>query len=328
MRGNNGSSNLNFTFSTDHRWGEAPDGNWTVRIIDTGTSATDQLLSYSLRIYGDDQGNDTTYFYTDDFANMSGDRGNLVDTSGIDTINAAAVTTNLLIDLTPGATSTIAGRPVVIGSDTVIENVYGGDGDDVIIGNDANNYLYGGHGHNTIYGGAGNDIAGRGTRTAAPWSAAPATIPISLSRLNDVIVENPNEGNGHRVYVYIDHYVLGANLENCYAELTTGQTITGNDSGDCLYGNIGNDTLLRRRRQRRPGRWRRQRHHGRRRRATIGISSTSVRATSSSSIPAKACDAAYAMVSGYTLADNVEVGVLIVSTPARQSSATTRAITP
>ena len=52
--GTNQSGNLNFTFTTNHNWGETPNGNWTVVVQDTGTSGTDAILSYSLRIYGDE----------------------------------------------------------------------------------------------------------------------------------------------------------------------------------------------------------------------------------------------------------------------------------
>ena len=69
--GTNGLGYLNFTFSTTHNWGETPNGNWTVVIHDTGTSGTDTIVSYSLRIYGDDHGTNDTYYYTDDFATVS-----------------------------------------------------------------------------------------------------------------------------------------------------------------------------------------------------------------------------------------------------------------
>ncbi|MBR0850307.1 S8 family serine peptidase [Bradyrhizobium diazoefficiens] len=310
--GTNNYSDLHFTFSTNHNWGETPDGNWTIRVIDTGTSGTDQILSYSLRIYGDDHGNDTTYFYTDDFANMSGDRGNLVDTAGVDTINAAAVTTDMMIDLTPGATSTIAGRAVVIGADTVIENVYGGDGNDIIVGNDADNRLYGGHGHNALYGGAGNDTLDGGPDGSVLVGGIGNDTYIVHSA-NDIIVENVNEGNDS-VRTYVDHYVLGANLENCYVELTTGQTITGNDAGDCLYGNIGNDTLI-------GGAGNDTLNGGAGNDTMIGGAGNDIYVVDSVQDviiehPGEGCDAAYVLVSGYTLADNVETGILGIDTDA------------
>src|SRR6185436_1218572 len=101
---------------------------------------------------GDDHGANDTYYYTDDFATLSADRGVVTDDSGDDTINAAAITTDLTLDLNSGHTSIIAGQQVAIAAGTVIENAFGGDGNDRIIGNDADNSLSGGHGHNTLEG--------------------------------------------------------------------------------------------------------------------------------------------------------------------------------
>ena len=57
--GTNGSGNLNFTFSSNHNWGETPNGNWTVAIQDTGSNGTDSIVSYALRVYGNDHGTTT-----------------------------------------------------------------------------------------------------------------------------------------------------------------------------------------------------------------------------------------------------------------------------
>jgi len=154
--GTNDTSNLSFTFSTDHAWGESPVGTWKLVVEDSGTT-NGSLTSWTLHFHGDEQTADTTYFYTNDFATLSGHRSTLTDAGGNDTINAAAVSGALSIDLTPSATSMIDGRAVTISAGTVIENVYGGDGNDTIKGNAANNVFYGGRGDDTLTGGAGDD---------------------------------------------------------------------------------------------------------------------------------------------------------------------------
>jgi subtilisin-like proprotein convertase family protein len=154
--GTENTSELSFTFSTNHAWGESPVGTWRLYVEDSGT-AGGSLEAWTLHIYGDQQTADTTYYYTNDFAALAGDRSTLSDASGDDTINAAAVTGAVLIDLTPGATSMIGGRSMVISADTVIENVHGGDGNDTISGNAAGNTLHGGRGDDTLSGGAGDD---------------------------------------------------------------------------------------------------------------------------------------------------------------------------
>ena len=67
-------------------------------------------------------------------ASLAG-RADLADTDGdTDAINAAAVTTGSTLDLRAGNTSTIAGQAVAVAAGTIIENAFGGDGDDTLIG--------------------------------------------------------------------------------------------------------------------------------------------------------------------------------------------------
>ena len=98
--GQNPRDNLTFTFSTNHDWGESPVGNWSLIVTDNGTGGTGSMLSYTLHFYGDYEGQNDTYYYTDEFATLSGDRATLDDAAGNDTINAAAVTTDMVFDLT------------------------------------------------------------------------------------------------------------------------------------------------------------------------------------------------------------------------------------
>ena len=111
-----------------------------------------------MRFYGDEEDENDTYYYTDDFGSLTGSRATLNDDDGSDTINAAAVTGSLTLDLAPGATSTIDGRSVVIAAGTVIEIVYSGDGNDTVHGNTADNHLLGGRGNDTLTGAIGHDI--------------------------------------------------------------------------------------------------------------------------------------------------------------------------
>jgi Ca2+-binding RTX toxin-like protein/subtilisin-like proprotein convertase family protein len=310
--GTNQSGNLNFTFSTNHNWGETPNGNWTVVIQDTGTSGTDSIVSYSLRIYGDDHGANDTYYYTDDFATLSGNRSVLTDTEGNDTINAAAITTDLTLDLNPGHTSTIAGRPVDISSGTVIENAFGGDGNDLIIGNDADNNLHGGHGHNTLEGGAGNDVLDGGPDGSTLAGGVGNDI-YDVRSSADVVVENAGEG-ADAALVYVDHYTLAANVENGIAELTGGQTLTGNDLDNWLLGNAGNDTLI-------GGAGNDAIDGGAGNDTMIGGIGDDIYAVDSVNDVivehhGEGTDLAYVSVSGYTLADNVEVGAITLTTGA------------
>ncbi len=92
-------------------------------------------------------------------------------------------------------------------------------------GNDLANRLYGqaNSAINTLTGGAGNDIYYVGS--------------------NDVIVELPGQGTD-TAYGYGDYTLAtGISVENLYLNVTTGQTLTGNDLSNKVVGNGGNDTL-------------------------------------------------------------------------------------
>ncbi|MBE9103369.1 S8 family serine peptidase [Vacuolonema iberomarrocanum] len=163
-----GLTDLQFTFSSAQFWGEQAAGNWTLRVSDRATADEGVLKNWSLRVYGDDPSPNDTYTYTDSFARVgsTASRTRLQDDGGRDTVNAAAVTSNLLLDLRPGIRNRIAGRSLTLTNGTQIEVAIGGDGNDRIRGNETNNLLTGGrgndqlvgrHGRDRLLGGAGND---------------------------------------------------------------------------------------------------------------------------------------------------------------------------
>ncbi|MDO8607286.1 MAG: cadherin-like domain-containing protein [Phaeospirillum sp.] len=159
---------LKFTFSTTHDWGEQGNGTWTLRVEDLASGYTGTLNNWSLRLYGDHAGADNTYYYTDEYgrftAREDSSRRLLVDgNGGNDTINAAAVTSDLLIDLNAGASSWIADNTLTIADNTIIENAIGGDGDDWMVGNSLANLLQGRRGDDILFGAGGNDTLVGGT---------------------------------------------------------------------------------------------------------------------------------------------------------------------
>ncbi len=80
---------------------------------------------------------------------------------GIDSLNFAALTTAVNVNLTSdSATATMAHRIVQTGASQSanFENVTGGSGNDQITGNSADNVLLGNNGNDTLSGGAGHDI--------------------------------------------------------------------------------------------------------------------------------------------------------------------------
>ncbi len=159
--GKDSGDNIVFTLSSVQFWGEDPNGTWTIEVKNTSTSVSGRLNSWKLSLLGDEASDDTVYIYTDEYVTLADDAGrrDLEDESGVDTINLAAVSSDVVLDLRPGTASTVAGRPLTISPDTVIENAILGDGDDIVFGNTEDNTLIGGRGNDTLYGGGGDDVA-------------------------------------------------------------------------------------------------------------------------------------------------------------------------
>lgn len=149
-----------WTFVSNAFRGEESGGSWTLRVEDRSNSSTGVLTGAELRVFGSEPHDDETYVFTDAFARLGADAERRVidNPEGEHTINAAALSTGVVIDLAPGALSTIAGRTLKLSEDTIIVRAYGGDGDDVIRGNDFANELFGGRGFNILEGRGGNDV--------------------------------------------------------------------------------------------------------------------------------------------------------------------------
>ncbi len=207
-------ANLSFTVNSNQFWGETSAGQWTLVVSDNHAGSAGTLNSWTLHVYGDPVTANDTYVYTDEYAGFTGAanaaRRTLTDSDGgNDTVNAAAVSTSSFLDLVPGHTSTIAGNTLAIAAGTVIENAFGGDGNDTIAGNTSDNDLLGGRGNDsmlgndgndTIEGGAGNDLldGGIGTNTAifggnfADYSVV--IVDPSHVTVTDLVTSNGNDG--------------------------------------------------------------------------------------------------------------------------------------
>ena len=151
----------NFSLTSTHFLGESSLGNWTVTVADRNADGDSVSFDgWTLRLYGAEATNDTRWVYTNEYASVAaGDpsRQLLVDFSGKDSLNAAAVTSASAIDLHAGTVSLVDATPLYIFPQSTVENVYGGDGGDLLVGNAADNFLFGGRGDDMLYGGGGND---------------------------------------------------------------------------------------------------------------------------------------------------------------------------
>ena len=163
-----------FDLSSVQYMSEDAYGTWKAIVRDVAAEETGLVRSMSLNVYGSPPDEDDNYIFTDEFSS-AGIVAELTDDSGVDTINAAAVTQTVFADL-DGGIVILGGEKVdglweggesfTIADWTDIENVYGGDGDDELVGNSLNNILRGGRGDDlflcglgsdTVYGGDGTD---------------------------------------------------------------------------------------------------------------------------------------------------------------------------
>jgi subtilisin-like proprotein convertase family protein len=160
---------IRFTVTSNAFLGEGSGGAWTLKVVDLMTGDTGRVVSWSLTARGAAAGQDDTYVFTDAYAALRGadaSRGTIADLAGTDTINAAAVTGRVLLDLGAGG-GTIGGAAFGLAAGTTIETVHGGDGDDVLTGDRFANTLTGGRGNDVLRGGEGDDrlVGGAGNDT-------------------------------------------------------------------------------------------------------------------------------------------------------------------
>lgn len=152
------SSITGWTYTSNAFLGESSEGTWTIRVIDDVAGRNGLIKTANLTAFGAKESDDDTYVFTDTFAKLGTGAVTITDKAGMDAINAAAVSTDSIITLQAGSSSTIAGREVKLAADAKIEMAFGGDGNDVITGNDGANLLWGGRGNDKIYAMGGDDI--------------------------------------------------------------------------------------------------------------------------------------------------------------------------
>ncbi|KGQ32898.1 GA-like domain-containing protein [Gallibacterium anatis] len=160
-----GSWNGYFTATSKRFWGENAKGEWTIKFGHTEDVTVDtKIKDVGLSLYGDGIMNDDRYVYTDEFSrtynNMANEKNkadmlilNDID-GGNDSIMASAVTTNVTIALgkddNTNGSLLIDNKVVVITKESQIENVFGGEGHDLLIGNKYTNFLVGNGGNDIV----------------------------------------------------------------------------------------------------------------------------------------------------------------------------------
>ena len=241
---------IDFTVATNADWGESSLGTWTLQVQDTERNDTGTLVSWNMTFLGHDQTADDLYVYTNALATFSGAeltaRSTVSDTDGgNDTLNISAVTTASTVNLATG-TGTVAGKAITLAG---IENVYGGDGNDLLTGNGGDNMLAGGRGTNTLDGGAGTDTAiyaddiGSFSFSLVSTSLIYVTHAVGYTVIDTLIdFEFYEFGGQSYTYTTLEAYITfyGSAIRG-----TSGNdTMQGTPGADTFAGGTGNDTYV------------------------------------------------------------------------------------
>jgi subtilisin-like proprotein convertase family protein len=179
--------NSTWVFGIDHLRGELSEGLWTLNVVDTRARGAETLRAAQLDIYGSAFNPNSVHHITNEFARMAAadaTRRTIVDSDGgIDWINMATVTGNVLLNMVNGGLMSINGAAMARLSGP-FENAVGGDGNDRITGNLLNNEIHGGRGNDRLSGGAGglNTLIGGVGNDVYIWNGA------------DIVIEQANGG--------------------------------------------------------------------------------------------------------------------------------------
>ena len=154
-----GLKDLSYTFDTTRSWGQiSTSGDWILSV--TNNTAAYVYIEAGLSLIGDAPTFGETFIYTDDYGRLGAeDAGRTVLSStevGAHTLNAAAVTSDTMVDLS-GHEATIAGVATTITPLMSFGRVVTGDGNDTLTGDEGDTVFVSGRGTNVVDGGAGND---------------------------------------------------------------------------------------------------------------------------------------------------------------------------
>lgn len=239
--------NLNYSFGLTNLRGISSVGTWAIEFQADGISGIKgTLASATLQFFGGAPSEDDVYHYTDEFAKMvavdPGQRTNLNDTNGgVDWLDASAVHQGSTIYL-DSSLNRVAGVDIAIHG---IENVVGGDGNDVIAGNADANELHGMRGNDTLYGGEGGDTlaGGAGNDTYFIDQDTAKLVELDGQGYDTVytrVTFRLTDGQSIE-YLAVNKGVTNQPI-NLYGN-DDAQVIEGNDARNVIDGRGGSDTM-------------------------------------------------------------------------------------
>ena len=199
--GGTGAFTGRWEFGSNAFRGESSAGTWSITVHDNDGAGAVQIDDIVIRTHGSAASEDDLFVFTNEFSDYAGVAGHataIVGGAGVNTVNAAAVDAQALIDLQAGI-GTIDGISVTLSN---IDRVYTGDGGDFITASDrVGQFVDAGRGGDFVEatavtagshydGGAGTDLISFGASSQADGvydlSAGTATVgaavPTSVSK--------------------------------------------------------------------------------------------------------------------------------------------------
>jgi len=242
-----------FELTSAAHWGEDANGEWLLHVDDQAHGDDGVLLGWTMEIHGSATEDHDDYIYTNEFGQYQFSSDGLqilTDEAGTDRINAAAVSSDTIINLNQGALNQLAGGEFVIAEGTVIENVIAGDGNDSITGNDARNDLDGARGDDTLSGGAGDDDT-LGMAEADTINGMGGNDTVDALDGDDFIEggtgnDSVDGGDGADRLIGdggLDTLQGGAGADSLEGRAGADR-LDGGEGDDMLYGGGGDDTLI------------------------------------------------------------------------------------
>ena len=206
---------------------------WTLELRDQDSDTISPITinDIDIRFLGKAADDDAHFVYTDEFSTYSSASSHSTNAAGggtgVDTINAVAVTSNTTINLQSNS-GTIDG---VAMTNSNIQKVYTGDGNDTITGDNFSTHMYGGRGNDTISigstgGGIQSIYGGDGTDSLTGGSAADRIFG--------------DDGND-RLFMSAGGDIMYGGDGNDLFWFDAGDTIA---AGTQLYGGAGADVIL------------------------------------------------------------------------------------
>ncbi|NBU58313.1 MAG: type I secretion C-terminal target domain-containing protein [Betaproteobacteria bacterium] len=245
-----------FTFGTVASWGESSLGTWTLKVSDTRTGERGRLEGWSLTLLGDPVTADDTYIFTDAYITSAAPALVTDANGGVDTLNAAAVTQPVILDL-GGRTGWLGGKPVHIAPGASIEALVTGDADDILTGDSLRNRILSGRGDDLIFASTGGDLidGGPGTDTY-----------VYTDRFREALIANTAESATlrhrdtgevtHLAHIeqvtiarttlpFPDFLTIAALVDGFFKDGEAGRDmLRGSPDRDALYGGPGDDYLF------------------------------------------------------------------------------------